>query len=137
MLEEFKNIKSSKDELRKFGLTIGIVLLLIALFIFTFKASLSIVLVAPGLLFIMFAFTAPIILLPFQKFWMALAIVLGWLSTRIILSIIFYLMLTPIRIIARIFGKEFLDLKIDRNAKSYWRYRSQKEFNPLDYEKQF
>jgi hypothetical protein len=137
MLEEIKNIKSSKDELRKFGLTIGIVLFLIALFISIFKASLSITLVVPGLLFLIFSFSAPIVLLPFQKFWMALAIVLGWFSTRIILSIIFYLMLTPIRIIAKIFGKEFLDLKIDRNAKSYWRYRTQKELIPLDYEKQF
>jgi len=137
MLNEFKNIKSTKDELRKFGLTIGILLLLIALFIFIFKASISIPLAVIGLLFIIFAIVLPVILLPLQKFWMALAIVLGWFSTRIILSIVFYLLLTPIKIIAKIFGKEFLELKIDKQAKSYWRNRSREEFNPSDYERQF
>ncbi len=137
MLDEFKNIKSSKEELRKFGFTIGIVFLLIALVIFIFKASLSLTLIVVGLLFVIFAFTVPVLLLPIQKFWMALAIVFGWFSTRIILSIIFYLLLTPMKITAKIFGKEFLELKIDKQAKSYWRYRTPKEFNPLDYEKQF
>ncbi len=137
MLEEFKNIKSAKTDLRKFGLTIGITLIVIAIFIFIFKLYINAPLLIIGVLLIPIAYIFPVLLLPFQKFWMALAIILGWFSTRLILSIVFYLLLTPIRIISKVFGKNFLELKIDKRKKSYWRYRDQKEIDPLDYERQF
>ncbi len=137
MLEEFKNIKSAKTDLRKFGLTIGITLIVIAIFIFIFKLYINTPLLIIGVLLIPIAYIFPVLLLPFQKFWMAPAIILGWFSTRLILSIVFYLLLTPIRIISKVFGKNFLELKIDKRKKSYWRYRDQKEIDPLDYERQF
>ncbi|MGA8264863.1 MAG: SxtJ family membrane protein [Ignavibacteriaceae bacterium] len=137
ILEEIKNIKESKKDLRKFGLTVGIVLLIIAAFIFwKGKGSYPVfgvigsILVIAGLLF-------PVILGPLNKVWMTLAILMGWVMTRVILTILFFIVLTPLRFIAKIFGKEFLDLKIDKTRKSYWEIRERKEMKPLDYERQF
>ena len=137
IFSEIKNIKESPADLRKFGLTIGIVLLVVAaILLLTGKASypiwgiISAAFILSGLLF-------PIILKPLNKVWMSLAIVLGWIMTRVILAILFYIGLTSVRFIAMIFNKRFLNTKIDTSADTYWEKREKKPFDPTTYERQF
>jgi hypothetical protein len=69
---------------------------------------------------------------------MTLALILGWIMTRIILSILFFILFVPIGWIARIFGKDFLDQKFDPSANSYWILRdSTKPEIKEAFEKQF
>ncbi len=137
ILEEIKNIKESKKDLRKFGLTVGIVLLAIAgLLLWKGKASYPVFGIIGGLLVIA-GLLFPIILRPLNKVWMTLAILMGWVMTRVILTILFFIVLTPLKFIAKLFGKDFLDLKIDKARDSYWEVREKKEIKPIDYEKQF
>jgi hypothetical protein len=86
--------------------------------------------------FLLLGLVVPVALKPVQKVWMALAIVLGWFMTRVILVIVFFVGVTPVALIARITGKRFLDLGFEPERKSYWvprttsgegkeRYRSQ------------
>lgn len=137
MFDEIKNINSSRSELKKFGITIGIVLLIIAAIMFYYNNNLYYYFAGGGLLLILLGFAAPIILLPLQKIWMILAVVLGFFMSRLILSILFYLVITPIGLIAKLFGKDFLDLKIDKSQKSYWHYRDKKPYEKIDTERQF
>lgn len=120
IVEEIRNIKSGRKELRKFGITFGIVLgLLGGLFFWRGKEHYSyffILSVAFGLL----GLIVPVVLKPVYKGWMTLAVLLGWLMTRVILIVLFYVVVTPIGILARSFGKDFLQLKFDRNTDSYW-----------------
>ena len=62
---------------------------------------------------------------------------MGWVMTRVILTILFFTVLTPLGFIAKLFGKNFLDLKLDKEQNSYWEIREKKEIKPIDYEKQF
>ena len=60
---------------------------------------------------------------------MAFSIILGWIMTRIILSLLFYLLITPIGLITRLFGNDYLRLK-ESNSSSYWKVRdSAKKLN--------
>lgn len=69
---------------------------------------------------------------------MSFSKVLGWLMTKVLLSIIFYGVVMPIGIISKIFGKRFLDLEIDKLKASYWDYRDIDKAPQKDYyEKQF
>jgi hypothetical protein len=68
---------------------------------------------------------------------MALSVVMGFIMTRIIMVIIFYLIVTPLRLVASMAGKEFLDMKIDKNVKSYWIVREKTQKAQSDYERQF
>ena len=120
IISEIKNIKESKKDLRKFGLTIGIVLVLLAAILFFVGKSTYITWGIIGIVFILTGLIFPVILKPLNKMWMGLAIILGWIMTRVILSILFYLALTPLRVIAGVFGKKFLDSKIDPKAETYW-----------------
>ena len=137
ILEEIKNIKESKKDLRKFGLTVGIVFLAIAAFLFWKGKESYLALGIVGGFLVIVGLLFPIILRPLNKTWMTLAILMGWVMTRVILTVLFFAVLTPLGFIAKLFGKNFLDLKLDKEQNSYWEIREKKEIKPIDYEKQF
>jgi hypothetical protein len=137
LLEEIKNIKSSKSDLRKFGITFGIVFAVLggALW-WKGKDSFTLFILVSSAFFII-GLLVPFLLKPLQKVWMTLAVVLGWFMTRLILSILFYCIFTLIGLISRLLGKRFLDLEMDNTNESYWIQREQKVFDKKDYERQF
>ena len=135
--EEFKHINETKKDLRKFGITVGGVILAIGLVLFYFEKSSAIYFVVTGGLLILFGTLFPNILKPINRIWMSLAIILGFIMSRVILTILFYLLLTPIALLAKLVGKKFMILKYDKSAKSYWEKRSIIQKKPIDYERQF
>ena len=135
--EEIKQIKSTPAELRKFGLTIGGLLTLIGIIMFILHAKNKLIFSGFGFLFMFLGLTLPKALKWIYKLWMGLSVVLGFFSTRIILSLLFYFVLTPINFLHKFTGKNFLDLKIEKLAASYWRKRPQGTFDKSRYEKQF
>jgi hypothetical protein len=137
LIDEIKNIKESKSDLRKFGLTVGTVLTLLGVVLFLFSKPSYLYFIIPGVLLLILGLTIPQILRPLNKVWMALALIMGWIMTRVILSILFYLGLTTISLLAKLFGKKFLELKIDRSKESYWIKRENKKITPTDLERQF
>jgi uncharacterized membrane protein YccC len=137
VVEDIRRIKSGKRDLRKFGLTVGIALGVFGgLFLWRGKGYYDILFYIAGA-FLLLAATVPIVLKPIQKVWMTLAIMLGWVMTRVILSILFFVVVTPIGLISRLFGKAFLDLKFDEDAESYWIHKDSLRTDKTGYEKQF
>ena len=57
--------------------------------------------------------------------------------TRLILGLVFYFIVTPIGVSARLFGKEFLELKKSLENNSYWNYKDKDKSDPLEFERQF
>ncbi len=137
IIDEIKNIESSRKKLREFGLLIGAVLIIIALFLFYSERASFIYFGAAGGLLILAGLLSPKVLLPFQKTWMILSVILGYFSTRLILGILFYIVITPMGIAAKLFGKDFLERKLDKKSKSYWHYNRKKEYDKEETERQF
>lgn len=137
LIEEIKNIKEDKTTLRKFGLTVGTVLLLVGIVLFLTGKSSSVVFGGAGILLILFGLILPNMLKPLNKIWMTLAVMLGWFMSRLILFILFYIVLTPLGIFLRIIGKDFLNLRTDKNCDSYWEKREKTVSEKIDYERQF
>ena len=137
MFEEIKNIKSGKKELRQFTIVVGIVLGLLGGLFFLRERNYYHYFFILSFVFLFLGLVAPILLKPIQKIWMSLAILIGWFLTRVILIILFFLVVTPIGILAKIFRKQFLDIKFDRNTDSYWIRRETTSFDKRSYEKQF
>ena len=136
MFEEIKNIKTRKKDIKSFGITIGIIFLVIGAFLFfKEKESYQIFMYIAGA-FIGLGLIIPIILKPIYIAWMFFSVMLGWVMTRVILSLLFYFIITPIGILSRIFGKDFLALNMP-DKDSYWDYRSREIEMNQDYEKQF
>ena len=137
MLEEIKNIKSEKSDLRQFGITIGVILLIIAGFLFWKEKESFQILLTFGVTFFILGVATPFILKHIYLVWMIFATILGWIMTRVILSLLFYIIFTSIGLIPRLFGKQFLELKWDKSKDSYWNYRATEKLKQGNYEQQF
>ncbi len=136
MIEEIKNIKKDKKELRSFGITIGIILLIISAILFYYDKSSHQIIAYIGGGFIGSGIIIPILLKPIYILWMTFAVILGWVMTRVILSLVFYLIMTPIGLLTRLLGEDSLALK-KSNSESYWNNRDRNYETSQDYEKQF
>jgi len=69
--------------------------------------------------FIGTALVIPIVLKPIYVVWMKLSHILGWINTKILLSIVFYLIFLPIGMIMRLFGKDPMHRKLEKNVTTY------------------
>lgn len=138
VIEEIKNIKSGRKELREFGITVGIVLgLLGGLFLWRGRSYYFYFFIISAA-FLLFGLVIPLLLKPIHKVWMALAMLLGWVMTRAILSLLFFLVITPIGLLRRLFHKDFLGLKFNGGAtNSYWIPKKTADFKRENYERQF
>jgi hypothetical protein len=132
-----ERLNFEKNNLRKFATTMGIAFLVMsALLVFNHKRNiLPFAIISAG--FFVLSFTFPLILKPVYFIWMKLAFILSWINTRLILIIIFYLIFTPIRMLMRLFGKDLLELKIEKNTSTYWKKKDKGNLGLNNYEKQF
>lgn len=55
---------------------------------------------------------------------MLVAEVISWVMLRVILGVFFYLILSLVGFLMRVFGRDILDEKMDRQAASYWKKRT-------------
>jgi hypothetical protein len=78
----------------------------------------------------------PGLLRPVYVVWMALALPIGWVVSHLLLLVVYYLVVTPIGLLMRLFGYDPLQRRIDRTATSYWVAHEQAA-DPSRYFKQF
>jgi hypothetical protein len=127
----------SKSELRKFGLTVGSAFAVFGAISWwrghelppRILWTLAGLLIVPGIL-------APSILGPVQRGWMAFAMVLGHINTRIILTALYYLVMTPVGLVMRLF-RDPLDRSLKDTRDSQWIRREQQPVDVARYERQF
>jgi hypothetical protein len=137
IIEDIKRIKSGKSELRKFGITVGCASAIFAALLWWREKSFYIYFLILSPTFILFGIILPLALKPIQKAWMGFSIILGWIVTRIVLFVLFFLVITPISLISRLFGKDFLKIKIDKKSSSYWIVKNKSVGKKEDYERPF
>lgn len=75
------------------------------------------------------------ILKTLYKIWLKIGEVLGWIWTRILLTIIFFVVIGPISLLMKLFSKDPLKFKFNKNT--YWLPRPQQELKEEDYYHQF
>ena len=135
--EEVRAVRSDPGHLRKFGLTMGIALAIFGALFFWRDRAIAPYLFILGAAFLLLAAVAPRALKPVQKVWMTLAVALGWVMTRVLLTITFFIGVTPIALIAKLVGKRFLDHGFEPDRESYWEKREPQTRGMERYESQF
>lgn len=115
-------LDTSPRALRKSALGVAGVLLLIAAFLLWRNRGPSARLVLAGVaaVLVLAGTLAPARLRGPYLVWMTLALAIGWVMSRVVLTLVFVTVLTPLGLLARITGKRFLALRPDRTAASYW-----------------
>jgi Saxitoxin biosynthesis operon protein SxtJ len=132
-----ERIEGTRKEVRKFGALMAAVLTVIAVYMLYRGNAHWPWLLGGAVVFLLAGLAAYPVLRPVYIGWMKFAFVLGWINTRILLGLVFFLVVTPIGLILRLLGKDLLDERIDRSATSYWVKRGREEFDPKRYERLF
>ena len=135
---DLEELSTTTRDLRKFGLLVGGVFLLLGGWaLFRHKPAWP-YLVTPGVLLVVPALALPRALKPVYLAWMALAFTLGVIVSTVILTVFYFIVITPLGVAGRLFGKDFLSEKLDPRARSYWLPRDRSTVRqPADYEKQY
>jgi hypothetical protein len=68
---------------------------------------------------IVITFISPTLLAPFNRLWFSFSMLLGRLVTPLVMGIIFFLLITPVSLVTRLFGRDILKIK-KRRVNSYW-----------------
>ena len=121
---------------REFGLLVGAVFSLLGLWWFYRGkfTSAAYVFTITGAALIVLGTALPRLLVIPRKFWMKLAEGLSYVSSRIILAIVFFLVLTPIGLVKRAMGWDPLQRRAG-SRESYWHPYPERQSN--HYEKMF
>jgi len=131
VLSEIRSIETTGTAIRSFGRIIVLALIAIAVFqswTIGWGITRSIVLiVTAGILVCALAYLLPGTLRPVYLVWMSIALVLGHLMTRVLLTLVFFLVVTPIGVIMRSIGKDPLKRTPDRSLGTYWLKRDDSE----------
>jgi cell division protein FtsW (lipid II flippase) len=116
-----KAMQTETKQLRSFGLTVGGIFAVIGLWPLLFRSEdARWWAVTLGGLLVVSALVFPGTLSWVYKRWMALGHIMGWINTRIILSVVFYFVVTPIGMIRRLLGTDPMGKKIRTDLNSYW-----------------
>lgn len=109
-----------RPRLRQFGWLMGGVFLLIALWPLVWRGEgVRIWALAVAGVFGGMGVLFPMALAPVFKLWMKFGEKIGWINSRILLSLVFYLVLTPIGWVMTLLGKRPLQLGFDSQADTY------------------
>ena len=133
--DEIKNIPAAEKDLRKFGLTLGIAFGALGGWFLWRQKGFALYVLGVSVFFLLFTWCLPKALKPVQKIWMGLAFAIGGVMTRVLLTAMFYLVITPIALVSKIFGKKFLDMTFRDNPESSW--KPHKPRNHDSYERSF
>ena len=119
---------------RSFGLLFFIVFLALALWPLTKKDEINLYLISIALIFLVLGLLNSKILSPLNKAWIKLGEILGRIIAPIVMAIVYFLILTPISLLVRLFGKDLIGMKFSSDIKSYW-VKRKKHLGSMD--KQF
>ena len=112
-----KNIKISSN--RSFGIVFFTVFLLIAIYPFFKNENIRIWSLIVSIIFLVLGILKSKLLTPFNKIWFKFGLLLGKIISPIIMSVIFFVVVTPTAILMKLLRKDLLNLKFNNN-KTYW-----------------
>tara|TARA_B100000963_G_C22337488_1_gene541454 strand:- start:62 stop:442 length:381 start_codon:yes stop_codon:yes gene_type:complete len=119
---------------RSFGLLFFIVFLALALWPLTKKGEINLYLIFLAFIFLTLGLLNSKILSPLNKGWIKLGEILGRIIAPLVMAIVYFLILTPISLLVRLFGKDLIGMKFSNDIKSYW-VKRKKHLGSMD--KQF
>lgn len=119
-----KKIVIKKKDNVIFGITFSAVFLIIALWPLLDGLNLRTWSLITSAAFVMISLTFPNVFTYLNLWWIKLGYFLGKIVSPIVMGIVFFIIVTPIGLLLRLFGKDILRLK--RNKNSYWINRDYK-----------
>ena len=125
---------NKKSSNKSFGILFFVVFLGLGLWPLTNDNNPNIYLIIISIIFLILGLLNSKLLSPLNSFWIKFGELLGKIIAPVVMVIIYFLILTPISLIVRLFGKDLLGLKFSKQLKTYW-IKRKKDLGSMD--KQF
>ena len=113
----------SQSSNRSFGLLFFVVFLIIGLWPLKNSENLNIYFLTASVIFLLLGLINSKLLSPFNKSWIKLGEILGIIIAPIVMALVYFVILTPVSLIVRIFGKDLLGLRLLKEKETYWSKR--------------
>ena len=113
-------MKSEKVNNRSFGILFFIVFLIIGFYPMYNSDSPNKFFLILSIPFLILGMLNSKILTPFNRAWIKLGEILGLIIAPLIMALVYFIFLTPISLIVRIFGKDLLNIKFNKKLETYW-----------------
>ena len=110
----------SQSSNRSFGLLFFIVFLILGLWPIKNGDNINIYFTTVSVFFLILGLINSKLLSPFKKLWIKLGEILGIIIAPVVMALVYFIILTPISLIVRLFGKDLLGLKFLKNQETYW-----------------
>ena len=110
----------SQSSNKSFGLLFFVVFLIIGLWPLKNGEILNFYFITASVIFLLLGLTNSKLLTPLNKSWIKLGEILGILIAPIVMALVYFVILTPVSIVVRIFGKDLLSLKLLKEKETYW-----------------
>ena len=120
MSEINSNIKTEIPSEKSFGVVFSIIFLIICLYPLIHDEPYRLWSLILSILFLFLAFIVPRTLIALNKLWFKFGLLIGSILAPIFLVILYFVTVVPTGLIMRLLGKDLLNRKIDKAAKSYW-----------------
>ena len=117
-MEKYSKIKIGSN--RSFVLVFFVVFLIIGLWPLKNGSSINFWLIGISIIFLVLGLMNSKFLNPLNKLWFKFGIMLGAIIAPIVMSIVYFLVVTPIGLLMKIIGKDLLNIKYDKSKKTYW-----------------
>ena len=123
-----------KSSNKSFGILFFLVFFVFGLWPLTKEMSPNIYLITISIVFLTLGLLNSKLLSPINEIWIKFGEILGKIIAPLIMALVYFLILTPISLLLRAFGKDLLGLKYLKKQNSYW-IKRKKEIGTMD--KQF
>ncbi len=134
---DLKKLRTGAHDMRKFGLIVGGAFIFLGVLLLLRHRSSYLAFCGAGALLAALGVIWPRALKYVYIAWMALAFALGFVMSNVVLTLFFFLFVTPIGLLARLFQKDFLARKCEEQAASYWIQCGREVKTANSYERQF
>lgn len=133
---------SADDDVRvgsnkSFGITFAVVFALIGLFPLLHGGGIRLWALGFSVAFLGLALLWPTVLAPLNRIWFRFGMLLHKIVNPVILGLMFFIIITPLAAIVRLFGGKLLSLGYDKSQPSYWNRRSPPGPEPESIRNQF
>ena len=110
----------SQSSNKSFGLLFFVVFLIIGLWPLKNGENLNFYFITTSIIFLILGLINSKFLTPLNKSWIKLGEILGIIIAPIVMALVYFVILTPVSFIVRIFGKDLLNLKLLKEKETYW-----------------
>ena len=132
------NLQPNKKELRQFSQIMAIMLVVLFGLIlpWLFGKAWPLWPWILAALFFVLGLIIPITLRPIYWLWMKFGLIMGWINTRLILGIVYFLFITPLGWLLKLFGKDLIGVKLSAESSTY-RVQREEPIEPEHMERPF